>query len=449
MIAGLSASAVENCPRQRFSEQFLQRIMEVLVIGAGLEGVTTAWYLSQAGHQVTVIDRQPGPGLETSFANGGQISVSHPEPWANPAAPTTVLRWLGREDAPLLFRLRADSNQWRWAMAFLRECTPGRAARNTASIARLASYSRDELRALRASTGIEYEAREGGILHLFESRREFAQVPAKLRLLQKFGIRGRILSPAEAVALEPALASVAPRLAGALHGMDDESGDAHLFCRALAAKAAAAGVRFVYNSNVYMFDRIKGRITAVRILDTAGRAGAFTADAFVVAAGSYSPRLLAPLGEKLPIYPVKGYSVTVPIINADRAPTLSLTDESRRVVCSRLGDRLRIAGTAELNGYDLSPNPARSAAILAWLEDHLPGVGDASRAEHWCGLRPATPSNVPIIGRSRIDNLFLNTGHGTLGWTLACGSGRSIADIIDQRIPEPAFPFRGVPSRPA
>lgn len=415
--------------------------MEVLVIGAGLAGVTSAWYLAQAGCNVTVLDRQPAPGLETSFANGGQISVSHPEPWANPSAPATILRWLGRNDAPLLFRPRAEMEQWRWALSFLRECLPGRTARNTAAIAQLATYSRQELRALRASTGIEYEAAEGGILHLFETRREFDHLPAKLKLLQKFGIASQILDVDQTIALEPSLAALRPRLVGALHGIDDETGNAHLFCKALAKKAQEAGVQFCLNNSIQAFDVIHGKIAGVRVFDAEQRAGMLRADAFVIAAGSYSPQIVRPLGIKLPIYPVKGYSITVPILDEKRAPRLSLTDESRRVVCSRLGNHLRVAGTAELNGFDLSPNPSRSAAIAAWLEDHLPGVGDLSRAEHWCGLRPTTPSNVPLIGRTCIDNLFLNTGHGTLGWTLACGSGQAIADIVTGLRPEPDFPF--------
>lgn len=419
--------------------------MEVLVIGAGLAGVTSAWYLTQAGCRVTVVDRRPGPGLETSYANGGQISVSHPEPWANPAAPATVLRWLGRSDAPLLFRWRADAAQWRWALSFLRECLPGRTARNTEAIANLAVYSRNALRTLRAETGIDYQAETGGILHLFHTRREVAHLPAKLRQLEKLGIHGRILSADDAIALEPALAALRPRLAGALHGLDDESGNAQLFCAGLAARAEALGVRFNYNTVVQSFDTINGHISGVRVLDAARRAGMLRADAVVLAAGSYSPLLARPLGIRLPIYPVKGYSITVPILDPERAPRLSLTDESRRIVCSRLGDSLRIAGTAELNGYNLDPNPARSRAIERWLETHLPGTADLRHAEHWCGLRPATPSNVPLIGRTRMENLFLNTGHGTLGWTLACGSGRAIADIVTGKHPQPDFPFLAGP----
>ncbi|MBS0346939.1 MAG: D-amino acid dehydrogenase [Proteobacteria bacterium] len=415
--------------------------MEVLVIGAGLAGVSSAWYLSQAGCKVTVIERQPGPGLETSYANGGQISVSHPEPWANPGAPATVLRWLGRKDAPLLFRPRADAAQWRWALAFLRECLPGRTARNTAAIAHLADYSRDQLRALRAATGIEYEAGTGGILHLFMDAEDFAHAPAKLQILQELGIRAQLLDPDQAVALEPALATMHSRLLGVLHGIDDECGNAHLFCRALASNATEAGVRFLFNTRVESFEVRGQTISGLRIKDADGRTGMLHADAYVLAAGSYSPLLARPLGERLPIYPVKGYSITAPIIDPSRAPRLSLTDEARRVVCSRLGNFLRVAGTAELNGYNLEADPARSAGIVKWLDEHLPGVADASRAEHWCGLRPTTPGNVPLIGPSRVGRLFFNTGHGTLGWTLACGSGQAVADIVTGRPPEPDFPF--------
>jgi len=415
--------------------------MEVLVIGAGLAGVTSAWYLSQAGCKVTVVERQPGPGLETSYANGGQISVSHPEPWANPGAPATVLRWLGRKDAPLLFHPRADAAQWRWALAFLRECLPARTARNTAAIAHLADYSRDQLRALRASTSIEYEAGTGGILHLFMDARDFEHVPAKLQILLDLGIRARILDPDQATALEPGLAAMRNRLVGVLHGIDDECGNAHLFCRELAAKAEAAGVRFLFNTTLNTFEVLGQAVSGLRVEDADGRSGMLRADAYVLAAGSYSPLLTQSLGERLPIYPVKGYSITVPIVDAERAPRLSLTDEARRVVCSRLGNFLRVAGTAELNGYNLEPDPARSAAITQWLNEHLPGVADASQAEHWCGLRPTTPGNIPLIGPARTGKLFFNTGHGTLGWTLACGSGRAIADIVTGQKPEPDFPF--------
>jgi D-amino-acid dehydrogenase len=418
--------------------------MHVMVLGAGLAGVTTAWYLHRAGFQVTVLERRAAAGLETSYANGGQISISHPEPWANPGAPLQILRWLGRPEAPLRFRPRADRTQWRWALAFLGQCWPWRARANTAAIANLAAYSRDCLAALREELALDYDQQTGGILHLFFTRKDFEHARSKVDLLARHGIPARLLEPAQALALEPALAPLAGRLAGALHGQADESGDAHRFTQALAERCAAAGVHFLYHTTVEAIDHRGGRAHGVAVRDQARRTGMLCADAYVLCAGPHSPRLAAGWGEDLPIYPVKGYSVTVPVADPARAPRLSLTDETRRVVCSRLGDRLRVAGTAELAGYDLTPDPARAAAILGWLEEHLPGAGDTTRAEHWCGLRPATPGNLPLIGASRLANLHLNTGHGTLGWTLACGSAAALAELLAGRQPVPDFPFRAL-----
>lgn len=416
--------------------------MHVTVLGAGLAGVTTAWYLARAGHEVSVLERRGAAGLETSFANGGQISISHPEPWANPGAPLQILRWLGRVDAPLLFRPTADWEQWRWALAFLGQCRPARARANTAAIASLAAYSRDCLVALRDELHLDYDHQSGGILHLFFTKKDWIHVQPKVELLARHGIPARLLVPAEALAVEPALAPMAEKLVGALHGLADESGDAHRFTQALAERCAAAGVRFDYHTTVEAVDHRHGRAYGLVIKDAAGRTGLHSADAFVLCAGPYSPRLTEGWGEHLPIYPVKGYSVTVPVADPARAPHLSLTDESRRIVCSRLGGRLRVAGTAELSGYGLDPNPARSGAVLRWLEERLPGAGDTARAEHWCGLRPATPGNLPIIGASQLANVYLNTGHGTLGWTLACGSAAALADLMAGHKPAPDFPFR-------
>jgi D-amino-acid dehydrogenase len=416
--------------------------MHVMVLGAGLTGVTTAWYLARAGFQVTVLERRPAAGLETSFANGGQISISHPEPWANPRAPLQILRWLGRADAPLLFRPRADWAQWRWGLRFLRECLPSRARANTAAIANLAAYSRECLLDLRRELDLAYDQQSAGILHLFFSRKDLDHGRARVEMLARHGIPARLLDPAQCLALEPALTPLATRLQGGLHGLADESGDAHRFTQALAARCEAAGVRFLYNTRVDAIDHRAGHANGVAVRDPAGRTGMLSADAYVLCAGPHSPRLAAGWGEDLPIYPVKGYSVTVPVADPARAPHLSLTDETRRVVCSRLGNRLRVAGTAELDGYNLDPNPVRSGAILRWLEDTLPGAGDSTRAEHWCGLRPATPGNLPLIGASRLANLHLNTGHGTLGWTLACGSAAALADLLAGRPPVPDFPFR-------
>lgn len=418
--------------------------MNILVLGSGVIGTTSAWFLAQAGHAVTVVDRQPGPGLETSFANGGQISVSHAEPWANPHAPAKILRWLGREDAPLLFRLRADAAQWRWGLRFLRECLPGRNRRNGEAIARLALYSRGQLQELRAATGIEYDALTHGILHLFFDRKSFAETGDRARWLRSFGMDIDVVDRAGCLDVEPALAGCRDTLCGGLYAPQDESGDAHRFCRELAKLCGERGVAFRYGTTIEGFDSVGDRVRGLRIRGADGGAGVLTADAYVLSLGSFSGLLAREIDERLPIYPVKGYSITLPLRGPARAPRVSITDESRRIVCSRLGNRLRAAGTAELNGYDVSINAARCEAILRRTSELFPGLAADARAEFWAGLRPATPSNLPIIGRSRASNLYLNTGHGTLGWTLACGSGRALADIIAGRPPAVHFPFRGL-----
>ena len=414
--------------------------MHVIVLGAGLAGVTSAWYLRQAGHAVTVVDRQPAAGLETSYANGGQISVSHPEPWANPGAPAQVLRWLGREDAPLLFRPRLDREQWSWGFRFLLECLPGRTRRNTIAIARLALHSRDCLHALQADTGIEYDRLLKGILHLFFSPREFSQAGGRATLLRDFGLRAEVLDARACLAIEPALAHCRDALQGGLYAPDDETGDALAFTQKLADLCRQAGVTFRYGVHVTAFISGKDGVVAAATGEQ-GAAGLIGGDAFLLALGSHSAALARPLGDHLPIYPVKGYSVTLPLAPDAEAPSVSITDESHRIVCSRLGNRLRVAGTAELTGFDASVNPARCQAILRRAGQLFPHILPAGEVEFWAGLRPATPSNVPVIGRGRMRNLFFNTGHGTLGWTLACGSGRAIADIIGGKTPGVEFPF--------
>lgn len=418
--------------------------MHIVIIGAGLTGVTAAWYLRDAGHKVTVVDRNEGPALETSFANGGQISISHPEPWANPGAPLTVLRWLGRKDAPLLFRWPAEPERISWGLRFLRECLPGRTRRNTLAIAHLAAYSGQLLRQLRADTGIEYEQLARGVLHLYFAKNNLKHGEAQHRVLNELGIRSRMLTADECVDVEPALAGIVGRLAGGMQGLDDESGDAQRFVAELAARCAQAGVKFCYGSEVQKIATDGRRVVSVDLVDSGGRSGALTGDAYVLAAGSYSAPLMRPLKVRLRIYPVKGYSTTLALRDASRAPSVSLTDESRRIVCSRLGDKLRIAGTAELNGFNLDLDPDRCDGLLRWAEEQFPGACDLSEPNFWAGLRPTTPSNLPIIGRSnRYANLYFNTGHGTLGWTLACGSAKALADMIDGLDPEVDFPFTG------
>ena len=419
--------------------------MNVVVLGAGLLGVTSAYFLRQQGHDVTVIDRQACAAAETSFANGGQISVSHAEPWANPSAPLKLLKWLGKEDAPLLFRLRADMRQWLWGLQFLRECTPARTRHNIAQIVRLGTYSRDMLQQLRRDRSIAYDERTQGILHFYTSHKEFDGAEAPAAQMRELGCDRRVISADEAVSLEPALRHIRPQLAGATYTAEDESGDANRFARELVKCCEEDGVQFRMSHTVTALREAGGAIDHVEAADSEGRFQHIRAEAYVLAMGSLSPQYAKTLGIALPIYPAKGYSVTMPVKDASMAHQVSLTDDEYKLVFSRLGDRLRIAGTAELNGYDRDLNRVRCEAIVKRVEQIFPGAGDASQAQFWTGLRPATPSNVPIIGRSKLRNLFLNTGHGTLGWTHSCGSGKSIARIVSGLAPEVDFAFTGLP----
>ena len=425
--------------------------MRVIVLGAGLLGVTSAYYLQQRGHDVTVIDRQATPGAETSFANGGQISVSHAEPWANPSAPLKVLQWLGQEDAPLLFRLRADMRQWLWGLQFLRNCTPERTRHNIRQIVSLGTYSRNALQQLRRDTGIQYDQRTQGILHFYTNAKEFDGALAPAEQMRQLGCERQVISADEAVRIEPALAHIRPQLAGATFTAEDESGDANLFVRELATLCEQAGVHFRMGEHITALRTEGGEIDHVELTTAEGRFERVRGDAYVLAMGAFSPLLAQPLGIALPIYPAKGYSVTLPVKDAAMAHQVSLTDDEFKLVFSRYtserGDRLRIAGTAELNGYDRNLNPARCEAIVRRVEQLFPGAGDTTRAEFWTGLRPATPSNVPLIGRTKLPNLFLNTGHGTLGWTHSCGSGKALADIVSGRVPEVDFAFTGLQAR--
>lgn len=418
----------------------VRNMMKIIVLGAGVVGTTAAWYLHQKGYEVTVIDRQPNAGLETSFANGGQISVSHAEPWANPGAPVKVLKWLMKEDAPLLFRLRADALQWRWGMQFMRECSPARTRHNIIQMVNLGTYSRSSLQQLRAETGLHYDELTKGILHFYTSANEFEAALGPAELMREYGCDRKVISNAEAIAIEPALASIKDKIAGATYTEADESGDAHQFTQRLAVLAAEQGVNFLYNTIIVGLQADASGITGVHISNAQGEQ-TLTADNYVLSLGSYSPQLVKPLGLDLLIYPAKGYSATMPVIRPEYAPQVSLTDDEYKLVFSRLGDRLRIAGTAELNGYSTELNDVRCKAITRRVMQLFPDAVDASRVQYWTGLRPATPSNVPYIGRSKIANLFLDTGHGTLGWTHACGSGRALADIIAGQKPEVDFAF--------
>jgi D-amino-acid dehydrogenase len=413
--------------------------MRVAVLGAGVVGVTAAWYLGRDGHEVTLLDRQSEAGMETSYANGGQISAGHAEPWANPSVIPKVLRWLGREDAPLLFRPRADLHQWLWGLQFAFECLPGRFERNAHRLAGLARYSRECLAALRAETGIEYCHLGKGILHFCTEASEFEALARHAGHMRRLGVAREVMSAAECIALEPALRDSRAPVAGGVYAPQDESGDAHQFTVRLARRAEGQGVRFFRGKAIERLEIEGGRVVAAVASGERVRA-----DVFVVSLGSYSPLLLRPLGERMPVYPLKGYSITLPLRGeiADSAPTVSLTDEAHKLVFSRLGDRLRCAGTAELAGYDTSINRERCEAILRRACKLFPGLAAAGEPEFWAGLRPATPSNVPVIGKTRYPNLYVNTGHGTLGWTLAAGSGRALADLVAGRPPEVDFRFR-------
>lgn len=399
--------------------------MTILVLGAGVVGVATAYALARAGHAVTVVDRQPGPALETSFANGGQISANHVTPWATPATPWKALKWLGRSDAPLLYRLRADPALWSWTFRFLANCTHARVRINIERALRIAVYSRERIAGLRVETGIDYDQLGRGILHVFRNRREYESALPYLELMAEHGCVRRVVDPDTCVAIEPALTTVRADLVGGIMSDDDESGDAYAFTAGLADICAGLGVTFVFDTTVR---RLVAEGQSIAAVETDG--DTLKADAVVVALASYAPPLLRPLGLKLPVYPAKGYSVTLPVGDPERAPVVSLIDDEFKMVYSRLGDRLRAAGTAEFVGYDTTMNEARARFIRDKALELFPGCADPDAAEYWAGLRPSTPDGVPVIGVTPYANLYLNTGHGTLGWTMACGAGQVVADVV-------------------
>jgi D-amino-acid dehydrogenase len=417
--------------------------MRIIVLGGGVVGVTSAWYLARDGHDVTLVDRQPGAALETSFANGGQISASYAEPWANPGAPLKILKWLARDDAPLLFRPRLDWRQWRWGLEFLIECLPSRTRRNTVQCLNLALFSRDCLKALRTDTGIRYDHLERGILQFYTEADEFARGVEAAALMRELGCERDVKTPDECVAIEPALAQCREHLAGGIFTATDESGDAQRFTSELARMASEHGVRFAWQTEIQALLREGDAIGGVQVVRDGERFEVLHADAYVMALGSYSPFLLAPLHVPCNVYPAKGYSATIDIGEHRGAPTVSLTDFAWKIVLTRLGDRLRVAGTAELTGWDTSLNRTRCEALAARAFELFPDAGDPGSVRYWTGLRPATPSNAPLIGRTRYRNLFLNTGHGTLGWTMACGSARALVDVVGGRRPDVDFEFIG------
>ena len=399
--------------------------MRVVVLGAGVIGVTTAYYLAKAGHEVTVIDRQPGPALETSFANAGEISPGYASPWAAPGIPMKAIKWLFMKHAPLIIQARPDLAKIEWVARMLTNCTPKAYGINKSRMVRLAEYSRDCLIQLRADTGISYDERTQGTLQLFRTEKQVAAAEKDIKVLKADGVPFEVLDPAACVAVEPGLTPNISKIAGGLRLPGDETGDCFKFTNTLADMATAAGVTFRWGVTIHAMEADLGRITSVQT-----SAGRITGDAFVLAMGSYSPALARPFGMRLPVYPVKGYSITVPIKDASRAPESTIMDETHKIAITRLGDRIRVGGMAEISGFNNHLHPRRQATLTHSVEDLFGGAGDQSKATFWSGLRPMTPDGTPLVGRSTVQNLFLNTGHGTLGWTMAAGSGRVIADMI-------------------
>ena len=404
--------------------------MKVAILGSGVIGVTSAWYLAKAGHEVVVIDRQPGPALETSYANAGEISPGYASPWAAPGIPMKAMRWLFMQHAPLILRPTFDVAMWRWIVAMLGNCTEKAYAVNKSRMVRLAEFSRDQLIALRQETGISYDERSQGTLQLFREQKQLDGIGKDVAVLQADGVPFEVLDKAGCIAAEPGLANSQSPIVGGLRLPNDETGDCFKFTNALAEMAKAAGVTFLNDHKIKRLVHDRGSIDHVET-----DKGTIKADAFIVALGSYSPLLVAPLGIRLPVYPVKGYSITVPITAAERAPVSTLLDESFKVAITRLGDRIRVGGMAELSGFSTNLPDKRRDTLEYSVGSLFPAAGDLGKARFWSGLRPMTPDSTPVIGSTRIPNLYLNTGHGTLGWTMACGSGHVIADIISNRKP--------------
>jgi D-amino-acid dehydrogenase len=409
--------------------------MRILVLGSGVIGVTSAWYLARQGHEVTVVDRQPGAALETSFANAGQVSPGYSTPWAAPGIPLKAVKWLFQKHAPLAIRPDGTLFQLRWLAEMLANCTEARYAVNKERMLRLSEYSRDCLAALRADTGIAYEGRQLGTLQVFRTDAQMAAIDKDVRVLRDAGVPYELLGRDALATVEPALAAVSDKLVGGLRLPGDETGDCQLFTTGLAASAQAAGVRFLYGHAIDRIERRGDAVSSVWVRGPEGRRQ-LVADQYVLALGSWSRELLAPLGLDLPVYPLKGYSLTVPIIDPAAAPISTVMDETYKIAITRFEDRIRVGGMAEVAGFDLRLNPRRRATLEKVVTDLFPRGGDVPAATFWTGLRPMTPDGTPVVGPTRVANLWLNTGHGTLGWTMACGSGKLLADLIARRRPE-------------
>lgn len=404
--------------------------MKVTILGAGVIGVTSAYYLAKAGHEVTVLDRQPGPALETSFANAGEVSFGYCSPWAAPGIPQKALKWIFMEHAPLILRPKLDMAMLSWMLQMLRNCTSERYALNKSRMLRLADYARLALAEVRAETNVDYDQRMQGTLQLFRTQAQLDASSKDVKALAADGIPFEVLDPAGCIRVEPALAHVREKIVGGLLTPKDETGDCFKFTNILSDKATSMGVRFEWGVNIKALDVQGGEVKGV-MTDR----GLISSDAVVVALGSYSPLLVNPHGIRLPVYPVKGYSLTIPIVDESRAPESTVMDETYKIAITRLGDRIRVGGMAEISGYTNDLGQARRRTLEHSVTDLFPG-GDVSKASFWSGLRPMTPDGTPVIGATKVRNLYLNTGHGTLGWTMSCGSAKVLADIVSGRKPE-------------
>jgi D-amino-acid dehydrogenase len=436
--------------------------MKVIVLGAGIIGVSTAWHLLERGHEVTVVDRQPDAAMETSFANAAQISVSYCEPWANRDAPLKALKWMFSKEAPLLFRPQLDWQQWRWGMQFLAQCNDVAFERNVQQIVALGAYSHDALKEVVNATGIEYQRLERGIAHFYTDQKSFDTAGDAAALMRKYGVARQLVSRDELLKIEPAFRQFSDRIVGGTYTASDESGDARVFTQELAKRCIARGAEFLYNHDIVRIDKAGGAIENIAIRDhstvTSGsndpkKIKIMKADEYVAACGSYTAPLLRTVGVDLPIYPGKGYSATFKIKRPELAPLVSTIDDEMKIAMSRLGDELRVAGTIEVGDYNLSLDTplarARCHMLSNRIEKVLPGVCDTrteaqgGQPSYWTGLRPATPTNIPFIGKTKVRKLWVNAGHGTLGWTHGAGSGKALAELISGARPAMAFGFCG------
>ena len=435
--------------------------MKTIVLGAGIIGISTAWHLLERGHEVIVVDRQSDAAQETSFANAAQISVSYCEPWANREAPWKALKWMFDKEAPLLYRPQLDPQQWRWCLQFLAQCNDAAFERNVAQLVALGAYSHAALKDVVRATGIEYHRLERGIAHFYTDQKSFEDAGRAVEVMRRYGVQRRLVSREELFQIEPAFRAYGAHITGGTYTSTDESGDARVFTQQLARRCAERGAQFLRQHDVVRLNKAGGAIESVAVRACPESAGGqkdpkiqhLQADAVVVACGSYSAPLLRSVGVDLPIYPGKGYSATFPLLRPEAAPMVSAIDDGKKIAMSRLGNFLRVAGTIELNGWDLTLDSslarARCHMLSRRIETILPGVCDTRTPEeggdpqYWTGLRPATPTNIPFIGRTRVGKLWVNAGHGTLGWTHGAGSGKAMAELISGQRPAMAFDFLG------